>query len=55
MHLELSFIQGDKNELICIFLHTNLQLNQHHLLKMLSFSTGWFCSFVKDQVTISSK
>jgi hypothetical protein len=23
--------------LICIFLHANHQLNQHHLLKMLSF------------------
>ena len=28
----------DKNGLICILLHANCQLNQHHLLKMLSFS-----------------
>ena len=27
----------DKNGLICILLHANCQLNQHHLLKMLSF------------------
>ena len=37
IHMDLSFVQGDKNELICILLHANLQLNQHHLLKMLSF------------------
>ena len=27
----------DKNGLICILLHVNCQLNQHHLLKMSSF------------------
>ena len=37
IHLDLSFVQGDKNRLISIFLHDNCQLNQHHLLKMLSF------------------
>ena len=37
IHLDLSFVQRDKNELICILLHTNCQLNQHHLLEMLSF------------------
>jgi hypothetical protein len=42
IHLDLSFVQGDKNGSIYILLHANLQLCQHHLLKMLFFSTGWF-------------
>ena len=37
IHLDLSFVQGDKNGSMWIFLHAHLQLNQHHLLKMLSF------------------
>jgi hypothetical protein len=37
IHLDLSFVQGDKNGSICILLHANCQLYQHHLLKMLSF------------------
>jgi hypothetical protein len=37
IHLDLSFVQGDKNGSICIVLHDNRQLYQHHLLKMLSF------------------
>jgi hypothetical protein len=37
IHLDLSFVQGHKNGLICIFLHDNCQLCQNHLLKMLSF------------------
>jgi hypothetical protein len=37
IHLDLSFVQGDKNGSICILLHADHQLNQHHLLKMLSF------------------
>jgi hypothetical protein len=37
IHLDLSFIQGDKNGSIHIPLHTNSQLTQHHLLKMLCF------------------
>ena len=53
IHLDLSFLQGDKNGSICILLHADHQLNQHHLLKMLFFSLGGFSSFVKDQVTIS--
>jgi hypothetical protein len=36
MHLDVSFVQGDKNGPIRILLHDNLQLSQHHLLKMLS-------------------
>ena len=36
-HLDLTFLKGNKNGSICIFLHADFQLNQHHLLKMLSF------------------
>jgi hypothetical protein len=42
IHLDLSFVQGDENGSIHILLQVNCQLSQHHLLKMLSFSTGWF-------------
>jgi len=53
IHLDLSFVQDDKNGLICILLHADHQLNQHHLLKMLPFfPLNGFSSFVKDQVTI---
>jgi hypothetical protein len=38
IHLDMSFVQGDKNGSICTFLLADHQLNQHHLLKMLSFS-----------------
>jgi hypothetical protein len=38
IHLDLSFVQGDKNESILILLHDNRQLCQHHLLKMQTFS-----------------
>ena len=31
IHLNLSFVQGNKNGSICILLHAELQLNQHHL------------------------
>ena len=54
IHLDLSFVQGDKNGTIRILLHADRQLNQHHLLKMLVFFTldGFSC-FVKDRVTKS--
>jgi hypothetical protein len=51
IHLDLSFVQRDKNKKkkkngsICLLLHSNCQLSQHHLLKMLSFPrplTGCF-------------
>ena len=35
IHLDLSFVQGVKNGSICILLHANHQLSQHHLLKTL--------------------
>jgi hypothetical protein len=37
IHLDLSFVQRDKNGLIGILLQAAHQLNQHHLLKILSF------------------
>jgi hypothetical protein len=37
-HIDLTLVQGDMNGLICILLHDNHMLSQHHLLKMLSFS-----------------
>jgi hypothetical protein len=37
IHLELSFVQGDKSGPIFILLHAVTPLEQHHLLKMLSF------------------
>jgi hypothetical protein len=53
IHLDLCIVQGDKTGSICIHLHANHQLCQHHLLKMLSFfPLDGFSSFVKDQVTI---
>ena len=55
IHLDLSFVKGDKNELICILPHAKCQLNQHHCWKcclFFFFPTGWFSSFDKDQVTI---
>jgi hypothetical protein len=37
IHLDLSFVKGNKNGSIRILLHDNCQFSQHHLLKMLSF------------------
>jgi hypothetical protein len=44
IYLNLIFVQENKSESICILLHVDRQLKQHHLLKVLSFSTGWFWS-----------
>jgi hypothetical protein len=37
IHLDLTLVQGERNVSICILLHDNCQLCQHHLLKLLSF------------------
>ena len=37
IHLDLSFVHGDRYGFIFILLQVNIQLCQHHLLKMLSF------------------
>ena len=53
IHLDLCFVQGDKNGSVCILLHVEHHLNQHHLLNMLSFfpldDFGIFC---KNLVTV---
>jgi hypothetical protein len=41
-HLDVSFVQDDNYGSICIFLHADIQLDQLHFLKMLSFSIVWF-------------
>jgi hypothetical protein len=51
--LDLSFVQSDKYGSTFIFLHTEYQFNQHHLLKMLSLSIYIFYFFAKDQTSIS--
>ncbi|MBV2150903.1 DUF3704 domain-containing protein [Sphingobium sp. AS12] len=38
IHLDLSFVHGDRYGSICSLLHASIQLCQHHLLKMFS----WF-------------
>jgi hypothetical protein len=35
IHLDLSFVQGNKYGYIHILLQADIQLDQHHLLKML--------------------
>jgi hypothetical protein len=53
IHLDLTLVQGDRNGPICILLHDNRQLCQHHFLKMMSFfPLDGFSFLVKDQVTI---
>jgi hypothetical protein len=52
IHLDLNFEQAYRNRSICILLHSDLQLNWHHLLKNLSFTLDGFSSFAKDQVTM---
>jgi hypothetical protein len=37
IHLDLNFVQRNKYGYIFIILHTDSQLDQHHLLKMLCF------------------
>ena len=55
IHLDLRFAQEDKNGSICILLHADHQLNQHHLLKMLSlFHWMTICTWVHFWVFNSS-
>ena len=51
--MDLSFVPGDKYGSICTLLNTAHQLEQHHLLKILSFfQQHGFGFFVKDQVSV---
>jgi hypothetical protein len=53
IHLDLSFVQGDRCGSICILLHADIQLEQHHLLKMLSsFLLSMSGFFIKNYVFI---
>jgi hypothetical protein len=54
IHLDLSFVQGEKYGTIFILLHTDMQLGKPRLLKMLSFFPLYiFGIFVKIKVTVS--
>ena len=49
----LSFMQGDRYGSICSLLHADIQSDQHHLLKMLSFTALYvFGLFIKDLVSL---
>ena len=37
IHLDLSFVHGDRYDSVFILLHVNIQLCQHHLINMPSF------------------
>ena len=53
IHLDLSFVHGDRYGSTFILLQVDVQLCQHHLLKMLFFLPLYnFSSFVKNQVFI---
>ena len=50
--LELNFVQSDKYRSIGVLLHVDMQFDNHHLLKMLSFFLGCISGFfIKDQVS----
>jgi hypothetical protein len=53
IHLDLSFVQGDKYESVYILLHTDIQFDQHHLLKTLFFSIVYFW-FLYEKLDIQS-
>ncbi|KAL6051508.1 hypothetical protein STEG23_011313, partial [Scotinomys teguina] len=42
IHLDLSFVPGEKHESLCLLLRVDIQLDQHHELKML-FSIVYHC------------
>jgi hypothetical protein len=54
IHLDLSFVQSDTYGSICILLHADTQLDQHHLLKVFFFFFPLydFGIFVKNLVSI---
>ena len=47
IHLDLSFVHGDRHGSIFILLHVDIKLYHHHLLNMLSFLFFIFRFFVK--------
>jgi hypothetical protein len=58
VHVDVSFVQGNKNGSICIFLHADYELKEHHLFKKAIFFFFFFCHwmvlapFFTDKVTI---
>jgi hypothetical protein len=48
----IELAQGDKDELICILLNADHQLNQHHLLKMLVF-LNYFIIYIPNFALLS--
>jgi hypothetical protein len=53
IHLHLSFVLGDEYGSICIILQVDIQLEQHHSLKMFSyFPLYGFIFFIKNQVSL---
>jgi hypothetical protein len=51
IHLDVSFMQGDRYESICI-LHTNIQIYKYNLLNFLFISTVDFSLSYQKQVYI---
>lgn len=47
-----SFVQGDQYGTVRILLHADIQLDRHHLLKMLFPPVCIFCFFIRNQVSI---
>ena len=47
IHLDLSFVHGDRYASIFILLHVDIQLRQHHLLNMLFIHLIFFASLSK--------
>lgn len=47
IHLEYSFVQGEKYRYICIILNEAC-VDQHGLLNMMSFSPVWISDFLSD-------
>jgi hypothetical protein len=45
IHSNLSFVQSDRHRSICIFLHAEIQLDQHHLLKIFFSPIMWYFEF----------
>jgi uncharacterized membrane protein YwaF len=52
LDMDMSFVQGDKYGSICILLHADMQLDQHHLLKMLSFFLFFHCTVLASLLKI---
>jgi hypothetical protein len=63
-HLQLNFVQGDKYRSICILLHVDLLLDQHHLFMMVSFiqcmilaslskiKCAYMCEFISESLIL---